>query len=187
MRPRPSVAVSLLVAAALAGCGASDTHHDAEHRRLAHDQALAAADAGFAQLAALQGEWVDATGQFGPADAVLVTYHVTGGGSAVIETLFPGAPEEMVTVYHKDGHDLVLTHYCAAGNQPRMRCRRPGAGELVFDFDGGANIDPARDMHMHSARLVFAGPDEIRGEWQGWEGGKAAAEHRVQFHMKRKG
>ena len=44
----------------------------------------------------------------------------TGGGSAVTETLFPGTAHEMMSVYHMDGDDLVLTHYCAGGNQPRM-------------------------------------------------------------------
>ncbi|MBM3984850.1 MAG: hypothetical protein FJ296_04040 [Planctomycetes bacterium] len=187
MRRCALTVVLLPLAAAGSGCSARDTHHDAEHRRIAHEQAAAAASAGFARLVALQGDWADATGQFAPPDVVLVTCRVTGGGSAVVETLFPGGPEEMVTVYHKDGHHLVLTHYCAAGNQPRMRCRRPGADELVFEFDGGTNIDPARDMHMHLARLGFSGPDEIRGEWQGWEGGQADPEHRVQFHMRRKG
>lgn len=184
---RARVAVLTLAALLPACAGHDNSHHDAEHMRIAHEQATAAADAGLARLVALQGDWVDATGQMAPPDVVLVTYRVTGGGSAVVETLFPGAPEEMVTVYHRDGHDLVLTHYCAAGNQPRMRCRRPGPAELVFEFDGGANIDPARDMHMHSARMAFTGPDEITGEWQGWEGGRADPEHLVRFHMKRKG
>ena len=183
-----SRAALLTLAALLPACAGHDhAHHDAQHQHLAHEQAAAAADAGFAKLVALQGEWVDATGQMAPPDVVLVTYRVTGGGSAVVETLFPGAPEEMVTVYHRDGHDIVLTHYCAAGNQPRMRCRRPGPAELAFDFDGGANIDPARDMHMHSARMAFTGPDEITGEWRGWEGGQEDPGHRVVFHMKRKG
>ena len=46
---------------------------------------------------------------------------VTAGGSAVHETLFPGSAHEMVSVYHLDGADLVMTHFCALGNQPRMK------------------------------------------------------------------
>jgi hypothetical protein len=40
--------------------------------------------------------------------------------------------DEMVTVYHADGPDLVLTHYCLEGNQPRMRAK--GAQGSRFDF-----------------------------------------------------
>jgi hypothetical protein len=188
MRPRTLAAASLLLAAALAGCSARDAHHDAEHQRLERRQAAVAAEAGLAKLVALQGDWVDATGQLGPPDAVQVTYRVTGGGSAVVETLFPGTPHEMVTVYHKDGADLVLTHYCAAGNQPRMRARRIGEDAIDFAFDGGANIDPARDMHMHSGRLEFVAGDELRAEWQGWEGGRPDPAHLARFHfVRRKG
>jgi hypothetical protein len=71
----------------------------------------------------------------------------------------------MVTVYHADGDDLVLTHYCMEGNQPRMRAKGPTGSRFEFAFDGGANIDPKRDRHMHSARVELSGADEIRSEW----------------------
>jgi hypothetical protein len=44
---------------------------------------------------------------------VRVEYRVTGAGSAVVETLFPGTPHEMVTVYHARKGVLCMTHYCA--------------------------------------------------------------------------
>ena len=66
-----------------------------------------------------------------PTDQVVSTYRVTAAGSAVMEVLFPGTDHEMVTVYHQDGDDLILTHYCAAGNQPRMKCRRVGSESTV--------------------------------------------------------
>ena len=70
---------------------------------------------------------------------------------AVVETVFPGSAHEMVTVYHADGPDLVLTHYCMEGNQPRMRAKGAQGSRFDFAFDGGTNIDPKRDRHMHSA------------------------------------
>ena len=39
------------------------------------------------------------------------------GGTAVLQTIFPGAPEEMLTVHYTDGDQLVATHYCMLGNQ----------------------------------------------------------------------
>ena len=48
---------------------------------------------------------------------------------------------------------------------PRMRARAPQGSRFDFAFDGGTNIDPAKDRHMHSATLELLGADEIRGEW----------------------
>ena len=53
-----------------------------------------------------------------------VVYKLTGAGSALVETQFPGTGHEMVSVYHLDGDDLRMTHYCAAGNQPRVKLDR---------------------------------------------------------------
>jgi hypothetical protein len=130
--------------------------------------------AAFERLKALEGEWSGTAGEPGgeTMDAT-VTYHVTADGSAVMETLLPGTPHEMVTMYTLDRGAVVLTHYCAMHNQPHMRARKGGdPDELVFDFAGGANIDPKRDTFMHDAKLVFVDPDHIRGEWTGWSGGK---------------
>jgi hypothetical protein len=134
---------------------------------------------------ALAGDWVDVDGALGMKGKVAATYRVTGAGSAVVERLFVDQPHEMTTVYHLDGADLVLTHYCAAGNQPRMRTRKTDTAVLFFEFDGGTNFDPARDMHMHEAKIEFVGPDEIRHSWQSWKDGKPAG-HAPGFRLVRK-
>jgi hypothetical protein len=140
----------------------------------------------FERLKALEGDWVDVDGAFGKKGAVAVTYRVTGGGTAVVETFPAGTPAEMVTVYHADGPDLVLTHYCSAGNQPRMRAAAPApaASVLAFEFDGGMNVDPSTTSHMHSARLEFVSDNEIRATWQNWSGGKP--DHSATFRVVRK-
>ena len=69
---------------------------------------------------------------------------VTAAGSAVHETIFPGTGHEMVSMYHADGKDLIMTHYCALGNQPRMKLDPKSSvdkGEFRFKFAGGSNID----------------------------------------------
>lgn len=133
----------------------------------------------------LSGDWVDADGALGMKGKVAASYRVTGAGSAVVERLFVDMPHEMTTVYHLDGADLVLTHYCAAGNQPRMRARKTDGTLVFFEFDGGTNFDPARDMHMHEAKIEFVGPDEIRQSWQSWKDGKPAG-HAPGFRLLRK-
>ena len=79
------------------------------------------AQAGLERLKKLAGTWVEADKDGKPTDKVVSVVKVTAAGSAVTETIFPGQPQEMISVYHRDGADLVMTHYCALGNQPRMK------------------------------------------------------------------
>jgi hypothetical protein len=134
----------------------------------------AAAAASFERLKSLAGDWVAAEdGEMFKKGDVVSRYAVTASGSAVVETVFPGSPHEMVTVYHADGPDLVLTHYCMEGNQPRMRAKNPkGSSRLEFAFDGGTGIDPKKDRHMNSATIEFLGPDELSSVWTEIEAGK---------------
>jgi len=125
-----------------------------------------AASPALERFKALAGDWVAAEdGEMTKKGDLVARYAVTAGGSAVVETIFPGSPHEMVTVYHADGPDLVLTHYCVEGNQPRMRARGAGGSRFAFEFDGGTGIDPRRDRHMHSATVELVGNDEIRTVW----------------------
>ena len=133
---------------------------------------------------ALAGDW-SAEGLDGnSAPGARMRYEVTAGGSAVLETLFPGTPHEMRTLYAKDGDDIVLTHFCASGHHPKMRAKRTTDGTLVFAFDGALNFDPARDGHMHDATVTFVGTNEIRSRWTFWEGGRPAG-HVADFHVQR--
>jgi hypothetical protein len=138
------------------------------------DHPAAAGPAALDRFRALAGEWVAAEdGEMVKKGDLVARYQLTAAGSAVVETVFPGTPHEMVTVYHGDGEDVVLTHYCLEGNQPRMRARGAGAGDRIdFAFDGGTNIDPATSKHMHSASFRFLGPDEIESEWTEIERGQ---------------
>ncbi len=144
----------------------------------AAEPSITSADA-FAAIKKLHGEWRGPAMMKGmpPGHSI---YRVTAGGSAVQETIFPGTKMEMVSVYHMDRGNLLMTHYCALGNQPRMKlnARKSTARELVFDFDGGTNLNPRRDMHMHSLTLMLPsgkGPQKLTGAGTSWEGGKLKA------------
>jgi hypothetical protein len=85
----------------------------------------------YAKLKTLAGKW-EATTDKGK---VTTTYQLVSGGTALLERMEMGAGHEMITVYYIDGNRLLLTHYCEAGNQPRMRApsiRRPI--RLTFSF-----------------------------------------------------
>ena len=78
---------------------------------------------------------------------VVSVIRITAGGSAVHETLFPGQPHEMISLYTAEGSDLVLTHFCVLGNQPRMKADSKAAGnQLAFKFAGGANLDQTNGL-----------------------------------------
>jgi hypothetical protein len=123
-------------------------------------------------LKALAGTWTGKAGEGEKAFDATVEYRVTANGTAVMETLFAGTPHEMVTVYHLDGDELLLTHYCAAGNQPTMRAAPSSDPRtLSFDFVRGTNMKPG-EMHMHSAKLVMVDDAHLESEWVSWKDGK---------------
>ena len=68
----------------------------------------------------------------------------------------------MMTVYYLDGDRLLLTHYCMAGNQPRMQARafNPETGEVDFEFLDATNLAPGGG-HMHNAKFRVADNDHL--------------------------
>jgi hypothetical protein len=129
-------------------------------------------NANFEKLKKLEGTWVVADKDGNPTDQVASVYKVTAGGSAIHETIFPGQPMEMLSVYTVDGADLIMTHYCILGNQPKLRADpKSPANQIVFQFVGGSNLDPKKDKHMHEGVLTIVSPDRIEVNGVGWENG----------------
>ena len=124
-------------------------------------------------LKRLAGDWVGTIKHGSNEHDATVNYKVTSGGSAVVETLLAGTEHEMVTVYYEDGDDLVLTHYCMLHNQPHMRAKTHGtANKLEFKFDGGTNIKPDTDQHMHDMTLQILSDDHLKAAWTMYKDGK---------------
>jgi len=114
----------------------------------------------------------------------MINYRVASAGSIVIEELFPGTDHEMMTVYHMDGNELVATHYCAAGNQPRFKLD-PASGAsdgYRFGFEGGSNMQPG-DGHIHEGSIRIVDSDHVEESWSFWKGGEP--EHEMTFSMTR--
>jgi hypothetical protein len=125
----------------------------------------------FELLKGLAGTW-NGNIETATGPAATVQFVLASGGTVVEEVQFPGTPHEMRSLYHMDGPDLVMTHYCAMGNQPHMRLDkgRSSTKELIFDFAGGTNMDPAKDMHIHSGWIRLVGPDRVEAEWMAYAG-----------------
>lgn len=156
------------------------------HEHAAAPSAPSAVSTTFEKLKSLDGEWIDVDGTFGPKGDVAVVYRVTGGGSAVIETHFPGKKYEMTTVFYQDGSDLALTHYCAYRNQPRMRAKNATGNHVVFEFDGGANLEVSKDLHMHRREMELISANETAGQWDEWMNGRPDPKYHKQYRLVRK-
>src|SRR5437764_1790145 len=109
------------------------------------------AQAAFARLKMLAGEWEADT----PMGKSHITYEVIAAGSAVVERDSIGNMAPMLTVYNLDGNRLLLTHYCMAGNQPRMQARSFDAatGDLRFEFFDATNLVKPGAGNMHNDRF----------------------------------
>src|SRR5262245_17503088 len=90
----------------------------------------AASHPGFESMKSLAGEWSGKTGNGAP---VKINFQLVSGGTAVMETMHT-EQEDMVTMYYPDGSDLMMTHYCMANNQPRMRASGTDASKISFAY-----------------------------------------------------
>jgi len=99
-------------------------------------------------------------------ETIGASYRVTSAGSALVETIFEGTPNEMVTIYHDDKKQrLGLTHYCGLNNQPKLTLIKNEGNALEFDLAQDAPIDAAHEPHMHALRLTFSGKNEMQQRW----------------------
>jgi hypothetical protein len=115
--------------------------------------AASAAQKSFEELKSLDGSW---EGKAPDGQTVQVAYRVTGNGSAVMSEIKGHA--DMISMFNLDGDRLLMTHYCGAGNQPRMvASTSPDGKTLTFDFLDATNLASPDDGHM--TRLVLSMPD----------------------------
>lgn len=141
------------------------------------------ANPGFEKMKTLVGEWQGTTGS---GKSVKLTYRVTSGGSVVMETLSPADEETMVSMYHLDGDRLLMTHYCAAGNQPRMRAGKVSADsrQIEFTYQDATNLPSPDTSHMRGLVLTWADPDHLTHAWTWREKSKPDTTETFQFTRK---
>jgi hypothetical protein len=127
-------------------------------------------NATFEKLKSLAGEWSGtAKGQ-----PVTVSYRVVSNGSAIEETLHATPTEIMITMYHLDGQRIMATHYCAAGNQPRMVAmpdpRNPNV--VAFKFLDATNLKSPEDGHMRDLTVTIQNHENFTQQWKWRDKGK---------------
>ena len=126
----------------------------------------------FDLLKGMEGNWAGKNNQGQP---VQVTFRTTAGGSALMSEILGRGPENMVTMFHMDGDRLLMTHYCGAGNQPRMKVISSDAKSVSFEFFDGTNIGPG-DGHMQHVTFMQPDSDHHVEEWVFVDHGKEMKE-----------
>jgi hypothetical protein len=110
----------------------------------------------FDNLKSLAGSWEGHVTTFPQADTktelMHATLRVTSMGNTLVHEMRGDGPDDPITMLYMDGDRLLLTHYCDAGNRPRMVGKMSPDGKTVeFDF-----LDVAGStQHGHMQHAVF--------------------------------
>ena len=131
----------------------------------------------FDKLKTLAGSW-DAhvttdppMSDMGNGSSAQITMRVTSRGNALVHEMHEaGKPDDPtkydhpVTMFYLDSDRLLLTHYCDAGNRPRMAARTsPDGKTLEFDFlDVAGNLQYG---HMQHAVFTFIDANHHTEDW----------------------
>ncbi len=131
----------------------------------------------FERLKSLAGTWKGTmTEMNGTNLETTVEYSVTSNGSVVVEKLFAGSPQEMISIYYDKNGKPSMTHYCGIGNQPQMNLISSSEKELKFDFSPASPVDAAKDAHMHSLTLSLNGNDKLVQTWEFFQAGSKSGQ-----------
>jgi hypothetical protein len=134
----------------------------------------------FAALKTLSGSWVGAIETFPKmatgatiGDSMRITMRVLSRGNTIVHEMQgaskPDDPDKydhpVTVIYLNEDGRLTLTHYCDAGNRPRMTARVSADGKVIdFDFvDVSGRHD--RTGHMQHATFTIIDADHHTQDW----------------------
>jgi len=141
----------------------------------------------FDSLKSLAGTWEGTITSF-PATPevqgkhVQVTLRVTSVGNALLHEMHvQGRPDDPITMLYLDNGHLMLTHYCDAGNRPRMTARTSVDGKTVefefVDVAGGTEYG-----HMHHAVFTLADSYHHSEDWTFMSPGEKPVQAHFDLH-----
>jgi hypothetical protein len=129
----------------------------------------------FDNLKNLAGSWEGSV----DGKAMHATLRVTSMGNALMhEMSMAGRPDDPITMFYIDGNRLLLTHYCDAGNRPRMTATMSPDGKKVdFTFLDVANFNDAQGGHMQHAVFTTVDANHHTEDWTFLAQGKPIEVH----------
>ena len=168
MKPFRFVLLVVLMSLSTVAFAQSNAHKSADK------PAPSEAQKAFDKLKTLAGSWVGQLTTFPQAPEVegkfaQFSLRVTSLGNAFVHELsVSGRHDHPVTMFYLDEDRLLLTHYCDAGNRPRMVGKVSPDGKTVeFEF-----LDLSGDNqygHMHHAVFTFIDENHHIEDWT-WMG-----------------
>jgi hypothetical protein len=146
----------------------------------------------FERLRTLTGDWegtAEWTGARTEKGRMRASYTLTGNGSAVVENLIPegGMVPAMTSIYHLDGSDLRMTHYCGAQNQPRLKATRieEDGASVSFSFVDATGLE-AHPAHVSAVRLQMLPADRVQIQFT-FEGNGRTSVEKIDLQRGRSG
>jgi hypothetical protein len=118
----------------------------------------------FDKLKTLAGSWEGTL----DGKAMHVSLRVTSMGNTLMhEMTGVGRPDDPITMFNLDRERLLLTHYCDAGNQPRMVATvSPDGKTFTFDYIDATNLLSAQMGHMQHVVFNIVDADHHTELWQ---------------------
>lgn len=114
-----------------------------------------------------------------------IVYSMASSDRCIKETMDMGN-HSMDTLYCDNGDSVIATHYCAAGNQPRLKSMplAANAKTVTFDFLDATGMSSPDEGHMHKLVMDMPGTDKVTAKWSFYE--KGAEKNVSTFAMTRK-
>ena len=139
--------------------------------------AQSGAQKSFDEMKTLAGTWQGAVTVDPPmqdmqsGSGIKVSLRVTSRGNAMVHEMTdpakaddPTKYDHPVTMFYLDSDRLMLTHYCDAGNRPRMVAKTSADGKTV-DFDFLDVAGPTSYGHMQHATFTIIDANHHIEEW----------------------
>ena len=96
-----------------------------------------------------------------PDSPLRIHFSLTAGGTVVVEEWMRGSQPHSLTLYHRDGKNLVATHYCPQGNQPRLTLLKTSAAKVLrFRFRDATDLD-AKESHVTALGFDMSQRDTV--------------------------
>jgi hypothetical protein len=123
----------------------------------------------FETLKSLAGSWEGsvtvAPQQPEMGKSIKVSLRVTSMGNALMHEMRQAErPDDPITMLYMEGDRLVLTHYCDAGNRPRMVGKLSPDGKTV-EFEFVDVTGSTQHGHMHHAAFTVVDANHHTEDW----------------------
>lgn len=126
---------------------------------------LAQSTENFNGLEVIEGNWKLIKPTTESEQMFRLRYHFISRNSALVEVYGDPAKQTTETIFHRDGENLLATHYCARGNQPRLKADPvKDANSVQFTFLDITNLNNKKDPHMVRMKYRFIDKDHFEKE-----------------------